>query len=92
MSPALDNTSYITKSNEELTLNINSIQFYHILREAIGEYKSKLESEDSLQLNFIDGWEFKRKPDDRTRDLSIDTEVKYLLEKLGDLNQSSLFV
>jgi hypothetical protein len=92
VSHALDNTSYITKSNDELTLNINSIQFYHILKEAICEYKSKLESEDSLQLNFIDGWESKRKPDDRTQDLSIDTEVKYLLEKLGDLNQSSLFV
>jgi hypothetical protein len=93
VSHGLDKPSYVIKSKDEvITIHINSIQFYHILEQAIYKYKSKLETDDNLQRNFIDGWESKQEPYDRTRDPLIDTEVRYLLKKLRHSNQSSLFV
>jgi hypothetical protein len=88
-----DKPSYVTKSkDEDITIHINSIQFYDILKEAIDNYKSKLETDDNLQRNFIAGWESKQKPHIKTHDLSIRTEVGYLLKKLRHLDQSNLFV
>ena len=88
-----DKPSYITKSKDEvITIHINSIQLYHILKQAIDKYKSKLETDDNLQRNFIDGWESKQKPHIKTHDPLIRTEVRYLLKKLRHSDQSNLFV
>jgi hypothetical protein len=89
----LSKSSYVSKSKDEIiTIHINSIRLYHILKQAIDKYKSKLETDDDLQRNFIDGWESKLKPYIKTTDQLMATEIKYLLKKLGPSDRSSLFV
>ena len=85
----LSKSSYVTKSKDGIIIiHINSIQFYHLLKQAIDKYKYKLETDDNLQRNFIDGWESKLKPYVKTDDQMIPPEIKYLLKKLGPSDRS----
>jgi hypothetical protein len=38
-------------------VGINSIEFYKILEETMGKYKSALETREDLQIKFIQAWE-----------------------------------
>ncbi len=83
----------VTKSNGEIiTIYINSIQFYHVLKQAIDKYKSKLETDENLQYDFIAAWRSKQEPYNYTNDPLIPIEVRYLLEKLRHSNRLNLFV
>ena len=83
----------VTKSNGEIiTIYINSIQFYHVLKQAIDKYKSKLETDENLQCDFIAAWRSKQEPYNYTNDPLIPIEVRYLLEKLRHSNRLNLFV
>ncbi len=89
----LSKSSHVTQSkNGIITIHINSIQFYHLLKQAIDKYKSKLVTDDNLQRNFIYGWESKLTPYIITKDQLIPKEIKYLMKKLGPSNRSDLFV
>jgi flagellar hook-basal body complex protein FliE len=88
----LSKSSHVTKSKDGIIIiHINSIQFYQLLKQAIDKYKSKLETDDNLQRNFIDGWESKLEHY-KTKDQSFSTEIKYLLKKLGSSDGADLFV
>jgi hypothetical protein len=88
-----DKPSSVTKSGLNITIYVNSIQFYHILKRSIDKYRSKLKTDNKLQLDFITAWECKQKPHvKKTSDLLIRTEVEYLLKRLRKPNQSNLLV
>jgi hypothetical protein len=63
-----------------------------ILKQAIDKYKSKLETDDNLQCDFIAAWRSQHEPYNYTSDPLILTEVRYLLEKLRHSNRLNLFV
>ena len=90
---SLDKPSYVTKSKDKITIHINSIQFYHILERAVDKYKSKLETNNKLQYDFIAAWKSKQQPHiKKTTDRLIQKELKYLLKKLKQSNKPNLFV
>lgn len=89
----LSKSSYVTRSKDgNITIHINSIQFYHLLKQGIDKYESKLKTHDNLQRNFVYSWKCKLKPYIKTKDEMIPTEIKYLLKKLGHSDRSNLFV
>jgi hypothetical protein len=83
--------SYFTKSEGKIIIHINSIQFYHIFEQAIDKYKSKLETNNKLQCDFIAAWKSKEQPL-KPKDGSYQKEVKYLLNRLTQSNKPNLFV
>ncbi len=83
--------SYVTKSKGKITIHINSIEFYHILKRIINKYRSQLKKDTDLQCNFIAAWKSKQKLHNKTTHQSIPTEVKNLLSELKLSNPSNLF-
>lgn len=49
--------SHASKSNNEINIRFNGIEFYHVFKSALECYKNDLEHDDTLQNKFISAWE-----------------------------------
>ena len=49
--------SFVSESNNEVTVHINSIEFYRVFKKALEDYKTQLKGSNRLQNNFINAWE-----------------------------------
>jgi hypothetical protein len=76
--------SFVSESRNEITVHINSIEFYRVYKRALEDYKTKLERSNDLQNNFINAWEsIDSTPHDLTKDkYKIPKEVNRLNSRL----------
>lgn len=89
----LTHPSQVIKDNKNsnmITIRINSIDFCKVLRNAIDTYKSRLQTNQDLQINFISAWE-SIKPKNIGKDIQKSKEVLYLLNELQQVNYINLF-
>jgi len=84
--------SHVTKSQGVVLIKINSIEFYHVLKQAINNYKIELTNDVELQCHFIDAWQsIENHIEDITSDKKASTELEYLLKELKHSDTLNLF-
>jgi hypothetical protein len=87
----LTSPSRVTKDNSNrITITINSIEFCLTLRNAIDVYRNRLQTDQDLQIKFINAWDsIKAKNIDK--DIQKSKEVLYLLNELKQGTSIDLF-
>lgn len=87
----LTSPSRVTKDNSNrITITINSIEFCLTLRNAIDVYRNRLQTDQDLQIKFINAWDsIKAKNIDK--DVQKSKEVLYLLNELKQGTSIDLF-
>jgi|SRR5215207_1292529 hypothetical protein len=84
--------STVAKVDNMIIIRLNSIEFFHTLRQAIQKYRIELERDENLQKNFIDAW---KSIEGYVRNITDDHqksgEVQYLLNELNQSNPVNLF-
>ena len=84
--------SYVTKSDNEIRIHLNSVELYDELKRAIGEYKVELQGTKELQDNFISAWNsIESHEQDITNQHSRSREAGSLLRGLQASNHILLF-
>ena len=89
----MDGESTVIRNNDSVVTMINSIELFHILENAIHNYREKLQNSITLQRKFIIAWDSIEFPvfikPTETQKIN---EVQYLLTELGRSNPLRLFV
>jgi hypothetical protein len=83
--------SQVIKSADKILIRINSIEFYHILKESIDKYRTELMINDELQQHFIDAWLSLETVQDKSSNKEASSEVEQILEELKECNKLNLF-
>jgi hypothetical protein len=84
--------SYVSKNNNEITIHLNSLEFYEELKRAIGEYKVALQGTKELQDNFISAWDsIESHKQDITNQQQRSGEAQSMLKEVQASNHILLF-
>ena len=82
--------SNVTESGNTIKININSIEFYHVFKEALEDYKTELTTDPNIQTNFMKAWKSVKPRLINTRS-SLSPEIDYLSNQLKKTGKFSLF-
>lgn len=82
--------SHVTKNRNIIEININSIEFYRILKKALTDYKAELITKPKLQKNFVKAWKSIKPRLVKTSSL-LSSEIDYLSNQLKNSGKFTLF-
>jgi hypothetical protein len=84
--------SCVTKSKGLVTIKINSIEFYLVLKQAINNYRIELTNDEELQCHFISAWKsIENHVQEIASNKKTSSELEYLLNELKHSDILKLF-